>query len=492
MADYPTQDGSGNTIIAAPGSPVARSGYPTFDKEGKVVVATWDAKSPVQYPELLRQRWLPDFAIVNKEGGGYQSTFNYDSLRPTDGIHHFSKTGNDTTGDGSEANPYRTLQKGLSVGTKVYMIHEGFWDKDDVFTSPNVNPSTDMVFVAADGPGTVTLSRAYSASSLTWVEQESPNTGVYAATIGGVEMPIDLTNVQVGKTLADGITGVPKAPTLVTSIANVKATPNSYYYSGGVLYYQTHDTRVPDANVKVLSNEGFLWFTSGTDLIVGYDGCNMFGRRFGRTEHSSENNNTFYMYNVSSHFAVEASMAAVRIQGTKNVYVKNSKFSDFTSADLVSLSMGQATIAQVAAPNALIEDVEAWNCGNNGGANNYNCYTGHQGANAILINTKGANAFGPLYAFVEGAYVMVLSAEADTSLATVSNAQKSDFQLGGPNGFTGELTHGWFKDYTAKGANTYGRSNASGAAKFYDMGGYVNLTSGSPKDDYTGTVITHY
>lgn len=423
-------------------------------------------------------RWNPSFKIY-EQNGVYETDIDYTSLRPTGVVKYFSKAGNDSSDGNTPATAYRTLEKGRTVNANVYMIGAGFWDRSDGFSAANFAPNgINVAFVAYEGAGTVNLSRAYS--GLSWVQQSDPNGSVYLTTAATLEAVIDLTDGQVGRYLADGSSLVPKKLTSVASVAACQALAGSYYYTGTSLYVHTWDGRAPDSNIKVLSTEGFMWFTYGTTQTFGYEGCNLFGRRFARLEHTAVNNNTFYMLNCNIHCGGESSMAAIRVQGTKNVYVKNFKASDHPLADSCSLSMGEATVAQTAPPNGIFENIETWNHGS-GTANNYNAFTAHQGANMIVLNSRAENFYGPLYAFVEGAHALVFGAYGKTSLATVATAQKSIYQTGDVNPHTGDRTKVWFKNYTADGSENFARSNASGLADFYNCGGYLDLTVGTTK-----------
>jgi hypothetical protein len=180
------------------------------------------------------------------------------------------------------------------------------------------------------------------------------------------------------------------------------------------------------------------------------------------------------MYQTANYYSIESQMSPVRIQGTKNVFVKNCYFGNFTNADLCSLSMGN-TATQVAAPNALFENVI---CDTNGSgtANNFNSFTGHYGANAIMLGCKSANAFGPLYAFVLGSLAIIYGCEGTTSLATFANAQKSIYQSGGVNDIDlVTMTEIWLQDSKSAGAN-YGVA-VVGGAPIYNLGGNTDTST---------------
>ena len=445
-------------------------------------------------PSEILTRWgTVNFNIYVRTDGSFYSDLDPTVFRPVGITNYFSPTGNDTTGDGSIGNPYRTLQKGLTLNTVNYMLLSGDYTRSFLFTTANLQllPTKSMAFIAVDGAGTVTMSRSYD--NLTWVQEGSPNTDVYATTLPAsptIEMVVDRANGQAGKYLADGTTLVPTKLTSVASVAACQAAPNSYYLTGTTLYVHTFNNRAPDANIFPISQEGFIWWfnnsaPASTDTLY-YEGINTFGRRFGRTQHEVANNNTFVMYQCNSHFSIEASMAPVRIQGTKNVIVKDFRFSDFTLADGVSLSMGVVG-TQTAAPNGLFENCDGWDMGSNTGANNFNIFTGHQGANAIAINCTGARSYGPLFAWVEGCYAMELNCYGTTSLSSVNNAQKSIHQIGGLNPIDGVTRSKlWSRGNKASGTN-WARSCTAANADLYEHGDFVDKTT---QGDYTGTVVT--
>ena len=71
-------------------------------------------------------------------------------------------SGNDTTGDGSFATPYKTIAKGLTTrgGSNTYVIHSGTYSE-----GPLTYTSTDSVTITTAGDGNVTVQHPNSGDS---------------------------------------------------------------------------------------------------------------------------------------------------------------------------------------------------------------------------------------------------------------------------------------------------------------------------------------
>jgi len=183
-------------------------------------------------------------------------------------------------------------------------------------------------------------------------------------------------------------------------------------------------------------------------------------------------------------------MSPVRVQGTKNNYIKQCSFSNFTQADACSLSMGN-TATQVAPPNGLFENIKVWDCGSTGGTN-INAFTGHYASNAIILSCSADRCYGPLYAFVLGANAIILGSYGSASLASAASAAQQSIFQSGQNNDIDNLTPSviWMENDSAAGDN-YGRAGVLGTGLYrgviYNVGGYTDTTT---KGDYTGTVIT--
>lgn len=415
-------------------------------------------------------RWRPSFGISGSGLYGYTTNFDYDAIKPSGGTTvYIATTGNDTTGDGSSGNPYRTLAKGEAVGANIFMIKQGVYTRSHCFAAASWNPTRDVMLVSADGPGKAILTRAWD--GLTWTQQIFPNDNVYLATVSTLvdQGVLDLTATgQAGRFLPDGTTLVPQPLSKQTSIANVQANAGSYYYTGTSLYVRTFNNRAPDANVLPISTDSFTWFTSATNKKSFVDGCVIWGRGGCRTEHTTANTNIIGYRNTHCGFT-DWTVGAYRVEGSDYAYMINCSGSNSTVQD--AFSSASTTIN--ALPKVLQVNCKAWDCGV-AGPNNYNAFTSHNNSATIRLNCIGERTYGPIYADVLGSHSLNLGCYGTTSQASAGTGQ-AIYQSGTVSGFDSSNSKVFTKDCSAAGSN-YARVQVTGG-EFYDGGGFADTTT---------------
>lgn len=274
-------------------------------------------------------RWSPSFNLYNS-AGYYYTDYAITSLKPTGLVAYISKTGSDTTGDGSQANPYRTLAKANAMNAVVFMVGAGIWDKADAFSAGSFNPTRSVAIVSADGPGKAIMVRSNTVAS--WTQQSSPNTSVYLGTAANCTAVVDLATRRAGEKLKDGVTDVPICYTKQTSIAACQANPGSYYITGTNLYVSTPTGRAPDSDILVLSTDSFVYFTTATDKVMYLDGLEIWGAGGIRTEHNVVNTSVIAANNCAVRFS-DSTLALARVQGTSFAYFNRCTATDHRSSD---------------------------------------------------------------------------------------------------------------------------------------------------------------
>ena len=218
----------------------------------------------------------PTYTISGSGTGGYTTNYNPASDKPSGTEGWIATTGNDTTGDGSEGNPWRTLAKAETEGVTVFNIKTGdYWRNDGLAAS--YNPSRDVAFVAVDGPGTVRMGRVEDPSDITWTSEGS---GAYSTTLASVRAVLDLSATgEADYDLVDGTTPVPIPFTSVANLAAVQASSgNTWAQSGSTLYVKTFDSRAPDSDVLPLIAENNFSIVN-KDITVYMEGIETWGDR---------------------------------------------------------------------------------------------------------------------------------------------------------------------------------------------------------------------
>ncbi|WP_066551995.1 DUF1565 domain-containing protein [Croceicoccus bisphenolivorans] len=187
--------------------------------------------------------------------------------------YHVSPNGNDSTGDGTENKPYRSIWKAVAVANAsgqpaAIMIKAGEYGKPynpSQFLS--LRPSVDIAFVATGGRVITGTWDDFPASSIDATYQNC-----YSYTLGNVDRVIDRVRHD-----ADGF-----FPNLqrVTDAATCNRIPGSWTLQSGKIYINRADgLPVTNANTRVLRSSGGSWrfdtpvsiFVGAGDSISGFD-----------------------------------------------------------------------------------------------------------------------------------------------------------------------------------------------------------------------------
>ncbi len=228
-----------------------------------------------RYPFAFVNQWQPEFNVSGSGVGGYRTDYNPLNDKPVgttlwvDNIN-----GNDTTGDGSEATPYKTIAKAVTENADVVNIKTGNYWRTDAWAA-EFEPAKDMAFVAVDGPGTVKIGRAQD--GLSW---SSEGSGAYSTTRSNVRFVLDLNEAgHASRTLIDGITPVPLPMEEVADLAAVQAhAGHAWAQSGSTLYIKTHDARAPDTDLLPFVQERNTRLVDA-DVTLYLDGIEIWGDR---------------------------------------------------------------------------------------------------------------------------------------------------------------------------------------------------------------------
>ena len=319
----------------------------------------------------------------------------------TGGTYYVSKTGNDTTGDGSENAPWLTLVKAntalAGVANACVVIGEGRYGFGDGSLSNNINRS----YI---GDGDV-IKDGYvmgAAWELTLGQTNTYQSTGFAANCGNV---FDYGTLDVN--------GDPTPYTLKTSIAEVEAAEGSFWYNGGsvdILYVHALGHGSPDADVR----PQYIGATLSTIVV---DNVNMY------IENIKSYQATLLVSNASA-----ANTGKIYVKGCKfmlNALIQNNGYTMILQNCQNAHGTGPTTdlfIAQtsytIASKTALI-DCTYWDVGQVGGTSN-NCYSHHAGI-SVIINGDYSNTYGPCIANIQGGYSWLLGVNAHHSLSASNN-----------------------------------------------------------------------
>lgn len=189
--------------------------------------------------------WQPPVNVY-KQGGSFSTNFNPDAWKPiTTATIWVSPTGNDTTGNGSQATPYRSPKKawqiaaGLADNGIAIRILPGIYDRN--MTPGNTACDKDLL-VTAEGSGVVFSQRF---EPQTWTLDTA---GVYRATRGAVITVEDETWLDAR--------GAIRRLDRKNTLAECQGQAGSWYTDGTTLYVHAIDNRLPDASILVMASVG--------------------------------------------------------------------------------------------------------------------------------------------------------------------------------------------------------------------------------------------
>ena len=325
--------------------------------------------------------WTPPISVY-LVGADVHTDYEWDNWRNPVLTHLWCSItrGNDTTGDGSIGNPYKSLKKALQSVTADYTqinVEAGEYDYLNGWIS-SATPAYHINVVAVGGP--VVSSTRWTG---TWAETGS-GTQTYTASRSNFARALDWTYLDED--------GTPARFTVVASQEACEAIPHSVYVSGSTVYLHLHDGRAIDSNVHVLINQNagywssakrcavrgvefrggtdgaFLTLSTGvtTDTVLVFDGCK---------------------FNFSSTNGLSARGVGLSVLAGCRAYGNMADgFNYQASAGVTSPKMVEIACA-------------AWGNGDpSDGVDNDNLSTLHGNARGLRVRTTGRGGHGPSFA----------------------------------------------------------------------------------------------
>lgn len=403
--------------------------------------------------------WSPDFLISGRGIGGYKTTYNPDSDKPTGTIKYISPTGNDTTGDGTLGNPYKTWGKAVTEGAVEIIHHDGYYDRD-VKNGAALDFAADVALTAIND-GKVFIGRSNSYTGGTWTAQASPNTDVYVTTRSSTLNVLDNTYRSSTTFYVDG-TGVLVPYTIVASIAACQAAPGSVFISGSNVYVHTWDSRAPDADVKVCLNEPSLRITSNIKFYA--KGINFYGRdplRFTRTIA-----NTAFLVAEDCTFSNNGFDNGLDINDIDNVRLVNCMAHDnYLDGFNYHIDSVHSTVTKV-----LEVDCKGFNNGlTNAATTSSNGSTAHEGVPIIRVNGDYNGNRGPNIA--DGSTEpssLNLGTRCGNSIAGSANNQDCGFQ-------SADNAQMWLYDCETYGTMAFDRVQTGAGSAIFSTNSFVGV-----------------
>jgi hypothetical protein len=424
---------------------------------------------PAQYP------WTPDFKIF-KSGISYTSSYKPASDKPSGSPIWVSTSGDDSSGNGSEALPYRSIARAGQDGSIIH-IKSGFYA--DTHGDFEMGVTADTALIAVDGAGSVTITS--SPDTLVWT-LESGN--VYRASVAtSINDVIDLTHTRSGEYQLDGTSEVPLPYDEYSSITDVQNNAGSFYHDGSTLYVRTHDNRTPDSDVKPLWAKS-IWSSSNVTHDVYLEGIEFWGQDALRINGDTSGNSARVVA-VDCGFRFSPYGGNARCDAIADVRFIRCAVSD-SNEDGFSYTNTSSGFSQ----NVLELNCSAYRCGRiSDGDFNNNCSTSHNTCNVIRIGGTYDTSQGPVIADVSGSQAICYGVTARNANSSNGDAHVSDASFSsGTYGTNGEISKLWLYGCTASGSGFDRGVSGGGIIISDDVFSGIGNDSGtviSTNDDYT-------
>lgn len=339
---------------------------------------------------------LPCTFYRNRDGS-YSHDFDFAAYKTGTKIY-VSMSGNDTTGTGAAATPYRTLTKALTEASagaaSSYCIIITDVDqllRDEIGFTGTLTGKTVAVVSQVTG-GTII---GTNASTYSWTLTASP--GVYSVARSGVTAVVD--------TLVRDRNGVPVPLLKKTTLAQCQATRGSWYTDGTTLYVHRRDQLAPTTSSTAVD----IGVTAFDPVLAG--GAKLYLQNLiflGRA-----NGNGFRCRGDVAGTTETCVVKDCRFVGsTGNGYMSQQLaktylfdcFSAYGQLDGFNYSYDGMTWATVRANTLVVEfNCEAYHLGiETPGAGSNNASTGHGGVNVLRVGHKGRENVGATVIDVNG------------------------------------------------------------------------------------------
>lgn len=357
--------------------------------------------------------WAPPIGIY-RSGASFGTTFNADSWKvAATASLYVAPTGNDTTGNGTQALPFRTISKGLTTAAgladaavNIY-ITTGVYNRNQHWAGTACDKHLNVIAVG----GPVVSSTRFEA--LTWT-LHSPN--VYRATRSTVSRVVDekFPNVR----------GTAQQLTKKASIAEVEAAASSWYTDGTTLYVRTQDGRSPDSQLLVLAavaNTTFAhnktWYMEG--IIFEGGSTSVFACSSATIGSAAQ-----LIFNGGGfRYGQGTSGNGLAVTGVPLTILVNAPAYG-NEADGRNYHVGTNGIN----PKVIEINCDAFDNGQTDGINNDNGSTMHEAGRIVRVNGTYSFNVGPQIADINTSQAWNLGCTASDSASTASDATDSGFR----------------------------------------------------------------
>jgi hypothetical protein len=368
--------------------------------------------------------WTPPINIY-REGTTYSTDFVAADWKivPTATVW-VSTTGNNATGTGSQAQPWREVdyaltQIALLPDTDVQLnIVTGTYTFGQGFAGQTCNKNINFI----PQGGRVQNSNKFPLATGVWTLD---GTGTYKATRSTIVAVTDALQTTVWP---DGAV-LPKELPLQASLAACQALPGSWYTDNVTVWVHRIDGSVPDGSATgpvscIFNTAGMTmgfdvkWYVENVDFIGATSNCVTIN------DASMSTNARLLMVDCTGTLQNLNIGKTVAITGVPLTILKNFRVYG-GKGDGLNYHIGATNAID---PKAIEIDCHAYNMGTAASDNTYNCTTSHENARVVRINGHYSGSIGPVMADVTTAQTWNLGCAFGASTAGSADSQDASAQ----------------------------------------------------------------
>lgn len=358
---------------------------------------------PLRYSKLDISSIIPqlDFNLYRKVDGSITSDFNYDKYYATSPqylLYVNRDSGNDSTGDGSSANPYKTIKKAIDAANNgsestyriICQTYRFYRDEFTVVDSSYSEITKNIIIEPDDLSKTILV--ATQQASLSWTQEEG---STYKATRSGVVYVLNTANGRDGY-------GAYRKITQCLTLDECKATPDSWYQSGSTVYIHTNTGSAPDSRyIPCLSLSACRFNITGNVFlrlrnfeIYTSDPC-VFRNL------STNYDNRLILEHISIYNSRSDTLGnGFAIENIKYCILKNCKTA-YNRRDGFNYHYADMPSSDIQASYVYEENCESYENGLNDTNSNNNASTMHEGGHIVRVNGIYQTSKGPVIADVD-------------------------------------------------------------------------------------------
>lgn len=400
--------------------------------QGAWVREPFSALQPLSPPAGFH--WYPPIAIYRSADGVYTTNFNADRWKvPATASIYVATTGNDATGNGTLATPYKTITKAFAIaagladtGINVFVAAGEYRTFFDIAAFPNKN-----INLIATGGRVLMSNKMPNAGPWTL-----DGAGTYTASLGGWNAFNGVRDAKFPVAWPNGET-TPQYLTLAASKAACQATPSTYWLDGlGAIWLHLQDGRVPNADagqdVGILTyapQNVNISYTNSLNYVEGFD---FEGGSFLAQAGAAVSIGRVVVNNCTHRFTADG-IPPFGFVGVALAIVNNCRGFD-NGTD----TFGYTPRSTGEPPTYAVEiSCHSYKSGRTGNTNNGS--TNHDTGKTVRVNCTYRDSLGPLCAEVGSVQSWNINVDAQNSLMTSNDLQDACFVCGNPTPETCEM-----------------------------------------------------